>query len=186
MLHGIRAPHILQQLSMREDLSRMPNHQGEQLILRWREVNLSRADEHLPFDEIHAKIADGEDGVRGGAGRPGCVTQRHAQACHQLTHVKRLGEIVISPGVERGDLILLLTARRNHDDRCRRPFANASGEIDAVRIGKAQIQQDDIGISEPTAIVCAVSTLSLAVRRIDKCRVRRPGERLDDALRHQH
>ena len=45
--------------------------------------------------------------------------QRGAQAGEQLVHAERLGDVVVGAGVERGDLVALAVAHREHDDRHR-------------------------------------------------------------------
>ncbi len=67
---------------------------------------------------------------------------------------ERLGQVVVRTGVERLDLVGLLRARGQHDDRDRRPAAEIADEVDAVAIGKSEVEDDEIrlaraGIDEP-------------------------------------
>ena len=58
-----------------------------------------------------------------------------AQAREQLADREGLGEVVVSPGVERLDLVGVVGARGQNDDRHRRPGAYALDDLDAVEVG---------------------------------------------------
>ena len=81
--------------------------------------------------------------VRGAGG----VAQRHAHARQQLAGAEGLGQVVVGAGVERGDLVALLAARRQHDDRHVRPLAQAPDHLQAVDVGQAEIEDDDVGLA---------------------------------------
>ena len=67
--------------------------------------------------------------------------ERGANAREQLLDRKRLSQVVIGAGIERSDLVRVLAARRDHDDRHARPRAHRLHHLDAVHIGQAQIEQ---------------------------------------------
>src|SRR5207302_1139013 len=57
-----------------------------------------------------------------------------------------LGDIVVRAGVERFDLRALLCARREDQDRHRRPGANAPDHLHAVDVGQAEVDDRQIGL----------------------------------------
>ena len=67
--------------------------------------------------------------------------ERRADAREQLLDRKRLGQIVVGAGIERTDLVRILAARRDHDNRHARPRAHRLHHLDAVHIGQAQVEQ---------------------------------------------
>ena len=80
--------------------------------------------------------------VRPGARR---VPQRHPHAREQLAHAERLRHVVVGPGVEGGDLVPLLPARREDqigmvEVHCRM----RRGHGQAVHVGKTEIEDDQI------------------------------------------
>ena len=77
----------------------------------------------------------------------GRVAQRHAHARQQLAHAEGLGHVVVGAGVERGDLVALLAARGEHDDRHLAPLPQPADHLQAVHIGQAQVQNDDVGLA---------------------------------------
>ena len=68
---------------------------------------------------------------------PECRTN----AREQLLDRKRLGQVVVGTGIECANLVRILAARRDHDDRHARPCAHRLHHLDAVHIGQAQIEQ---------------------------------------------
>ncbi len=73
------------------------------------------------------------------------MAERDADAGQQFAHAERLGQVVVGAGVERGDLVFLLPASREHDHRRRQPFAQGSQHVQAVLVRQAQIEDDEIG-----------------------------------------
>src|SRR5262249_34841838 len=72
------------------------------------------------------------------------VAQRHPHACQELPHAERLGHIVVRAGVERLDLGALLGARREDQDRHRRPPPDAPDDLDAVDVGQAEVDDREV------------------------------------------
>ena len=62
----------------------------------------------------------------------------------QLGDAERLGQVVVGAGVERIDLLLLLRARRQHDDRPPRPAAQAADQLGAVAIGQPEVDEEEV------------------------------------------
>ena len=77
---------------------------------------------------------------------------------------KGLAEVVVGAGVERRDLVALLAARREHDDRHRGPLAQPPHHLEAVHVGQAEVEDHDVGLARlaasrsPSAPVAASSS----------------------------
>ena len=74
------------------------------------------------------------------------VAQGHPHARQQLVHAEGLRQVVVGAGVERRDLVVLAAAGRDHDDRHAAPLADPPRQIDAVAVGQAEVQQDQLGV----------------------------------------
>ena len=72
---------------------------------------------------VHLEVAGGEHRLARLADGALGVPERHAEPGEQLADAERLGDVVIGASVERRDLVGLLAARREHDDRHGRPLA---------------------------------------------------------------
>ena len=84
------------------------------------------------------------------AGRAGArreMTFGDAQAREQLADAERLGQVIVGAEIERRDLVGLLVARGQHDDRPREPFAQALDHFEPGDVGQAEIDDDDVGLS---------------------------------------
>src|ERR1044072_4444935 len=81
----------------------------------------------IPFDASRGQIdldwPDREDLTA--VARSNRAPHRDPQTCKQFADAERLGEIVVGAGVERSDLVSLVRARRQNDDRHLGPFAQA-------------------------------------------------------------
>ena len=72
------------------------------------------------------------------------AAQRRADARQQLLGAERLGDVVVRAGVERLDLLRLVDARRQHQDRHATPVAQPTTHLDAVQARQRQVEQDDV------------------------------------------
>ena len=90
--------------------------------------------------------------VKASVGRPASssvgvdAAQRGAHARQQLVHAERLRDVVVGARVERGDLVALGVARRQHDDRHLGPAAQAVDHLDPVDPGQPEVEHDDVGV----------------------------------------
>ena len=127
---------------MGQDLARVLDHRGEQPVLDRRQVDLLPADEDPALARVDLEVADGKDGLARLADGALGVPEGHAKPGEQLADAERLGDVVVGAGVERRDLVGLLAARREHDDRHRRPFAQPPDHLEPVEVGQAEVQDD--------------------------------------------
>jgi hypothetical protein len=83
----------------------------------------------------HHRLLGGGDGP----------AQRGAYPGQQLVHAERLGDVVVGAGVEGVHLGLLGVPGRQHDDRGRRPAAQALDHGHAVHVGQPEIEDHQVG-----------------------------------------
>ena len=131
---------------MREHATGVAREQHEQLVLDRCEVHLAPTPRDLTPREVDAQIAELEHSLVGTCAPALRMSKRDAHARQQLVHAERLGQIVVRAGVERRDLVFLAAARGDHDDGDAAPLAKAARDIDAVAVGKAEVEQDHVGI----------------------------------------
>ncbi|MNL65407.1 hypothetical protein D3C87_1897360 [compost metagenome] len=109
-------------MAMRHHFARMADQHGEQAVFRRRQVHLLAGHEHLARGEIHAPVAACV--VRWLVHRSvRSMPQRDAQPGQQLADAKGLGQVVVGSSVQRGNLVALLIASGEHDNRDLAPVA---------------------------------------------------------------
>ena len=131
---------------MREHPARVLGERQEQPVLGRREVHRFAAHRHHPPGPVDREFAGGEDRLLRAGRAAGRVAQRHAHARQQFRHAERLGEVVVGAGVERVDLVALLSARREHDDRPGVPLPEPARHLDAVGVRESEIEQDEVRV----------------------------------------
>ena len=70
--------------------------------------------------------------------------KRRAGARQQLGHAERLDHIVVGTELEQAHLLLLARPHRQHDDRHRRPRAQALHDVGPVHVRQAEIEDDEV------------------------------------------
>ena len=75
-----------------------------------------------------------------------------AQPGEQLVHAERLGHVVVGAGVEGLDLVGAVGPAGQHQDRHVGPAAQPGDDLDAVHVGQAEVEDDDVGrVARPPA-----------------------------------
>jgi hypothetical protein len=97
--------------------------------------------------------------VAGGEAMP----QRYPQPGVELARAERLGHVVVGAVVQRLDLAVLRAVRRQHDDRRVAPAADAVADLEPVKVGQAEVEDDQVRgaggrLLEPSSPVSAVRT----------------------------
>ena len=70
--------------------------------------------------------------------------QVRAHASQQFARAERLDEIVICACIQRFDLVLFRCSRGEHENRCVRPCTKVFDKVDAIAIGKAEIEHHQV------------------------------------------
>ena len=132
---------------MREHTSGVGHQHAEQAVLNRREMHLDARTAHQPGRAVNFHLAKTEHRVgvfmRCGARTP----QVGAHPGQQLSNAKRLGQIVVSSGIQRGNFVGLVAARRQHDDGHRRPAAHIADDVQSVAVRQAQVQHQQVGFA---------------------------------------
>ena len=68
---------------------------------------------------------------------------------HQLTRVERLGHVVVRAELQPHDLVGILDARRQHDDRRVAFAAQGAGDLQTVDAGQAQVEHHQVRLFAP-------------------------------------
>ena len=101
---------------------------------------------HLLAREVDLEIGAERDPrarrLRGGD-RPG-APQRGGDPRQELLDAEGLGHVVVRPQVERGDLVAVAAAGRDHDHPDRRAFADLAAELEAVDLGEHEVEENDV------------------------------------------
>src|SRR6266566_339216 len=112
----------------------------EQVELLRGELYLGLADMSLPTTRVDVKVSVPDlrrRGRRAGWRRP---TENRLDARDELARIERFGHVVVGSDLEADDLVDVLVARSQHEDRDVPPLANSPADLDAVDVGKHQIE----------------------------------------------
>ena len=77
------------------------------------------------------------------------MAQGDAHPGHQHVHGERLGDVVVGALVERGDHALLVAVGGDHDDRAALRGAQPAAQLDAVDVGQAEVEDDQVRVVQP-------------------------------------
>src|SRR5262245_11347498 len=135
------APHLLEQLALRDELARVPDEDLDDVPLGRSEADLAVGPSNALRGEVDREVRGLDDGLLLGR----CSSaQGGAESREQLVHSERLRHVVVGAGVERRDLVAFPFAHREDDDRDRGPAAEAADHVDAVDSGEAEVEHDQI------------------------------------------
>lgn len=101
---------------MRQHAAAMLRQMHQQAVFDGCQVQCVAGVGDAALDQIHHHVA--KRNLRraiGGAILPAAQLRAHAR--QQLAGAKGLDQVVVGPGVQRGDLVLFAAARRQHDHR---------------------------------------------------------------------
>src|SRR5581483_11072782 len=106
----IGAPHLLEQLTLRDDEARMSRQAFEQSILERREMNFSVWSSRQATRDVDLNVSKLEDMAHVASARD--APQCGANAGEQLRCAERLRHIIIGARIESRDLLVLRRACR--------------------------------------------------------------------------
>jgi hypothetical protein len=136
-------PHAFEELVAREDEAAMIEQLPEK-------VELLRGEPDLLFPDMALAAAGVEDEVTVLERPPlamrtlrAAAAQDRAHASDELTRIERLREVVVGAGVETGDLVEVVVARREHEDRGVAGFADPPAHLHPVEIREHQVENHE-------------------------------------------
>src|SRR3954470_11242418 len=139
------APHTLEQLVARQHEPAMVEQLPQQIEFLRCELNLLFADTHLTATGVDVEVAvlDRLALEIAAVGRRAAQDRLHAR--DELPRVEGLRQIVVGTDLEADDLVDVLVARGQHQDRHVARLANALRHLDAVDVRKHEVEHDQSG-----------------------------------------
>jgi hypothetical protein len=118
---------------------------GEDAELLRREVHLLGVVVDLVMDEIDDERTEGERGGLALERLGAAIAQNGSNACFEFSHAEGLRDVVVRSAIEGVDLAAFVAGGREDNDRHVAPLTNALSHNQAVHIGQANIEHDQIG-----------------------------------------
>src|SRR5690242_70354 len=112
-----RAPHLLQQHAVGQQLSLVQGKDSKEIELVRRQMHRVSPDSDGAVRDVDHELADSDHRLARRRRPP----EDGSQAREQLVDAYGLRHVIVCAGVERSHLLLLLTDGREHDDRSRAP-----------------------------------------------------------------
>src|ERR1700730_10507727 len=138
-------PDVLQDHPAGADLSRVPSEVGKEVEFFGREVEGTAVEGGLAVDEVEMQGPGVEVGRAIFVTVPDpVVAERDLHPGVELAHAEWLGHVVIGAVLKRVDLAVFGTVCGQHDDRNVAPGSDALADVQAVQVGQAQVEHDDI------------------------------------------
>src|SRR4051794_8304038 len=139
------APDALEELVAGEHEAAMVEQLPEEVELLRRELHLVVADAHLAPPGVDVQVAVLDDGALPLAPIGRRAAQDRPDARHELARVERLREVVVRADLEADDLVDVLVACGQHEDRHVGALANPLADLDAVDVREHQVEDDQRG-----------------------------------------
>jgi hypothetical protein len=138
------APHVGEQLAVRDDAAAVPQQARQELELGGREVHRRAVALDPPGVEIDAQAVALERRSAGCSAEPRWRSATRMRASSSA-EAEGLDQIVVGAGIEQGDLAGGLRARRSHHDRQAAVLADRPHQLGAVAVGQAEVEHDQPG-----------------------------------------
>ncbi len=136
------APDLLQQLTVSDDLAAVADEGLENVVLRRRQRELPSRKKDAAAGQVDFEGTDAEDGLFL-AGKDLSEDGPHPR--QQFADAEGFGDVVVGSGVEGGDLLSLPVPDGENDEGDLGPAPDLFDELPAVAVGKAQIEDDQVG-----------------------------------------
>ena len=136
-------PHALEQLVAGQHEAAVVEQLPEQVELLGRETDLFVNNVNLALARVDREVAMTEllrlalPALRRGA------AQDALDSRDELARVERLRHVVVGADLEPDDLVDVLIARGEHQDRNVGALADPAAELDAVSVGKIEVEDDE-------------------------------------------
>ena len=114
----------------------------QQVELLRRKLDLLVADVHLTPACVDVQVAVLDRLVLALAALGRGATEDRADARNELARIERLRQVVVGADLESDDLVDVLVARGQHQDRHVGVLADALADLDPVDVGKHQVEHD--------------------------------------------
>ena len=117
----------------------------EQVELLRGETNLLVADVDLPLPRVDDEVSVPKLLRLRATALRRCAAEHALDPCDELARIERLRHVVVGANLEPDDLVDVLVAGREHEDRHVRVLADASAELDPVAVRQVEVENDQGG-----------------------------------------
>ena len=138
------APHLVEELPMRERAPVVRHELVQQIPLGGREMHGGAGATHVSPREIDLEIVDANGHVAARHRPHARAPQLRPDARAQLRHTEGLRHVVVRARIEQPRLLFLGMPRGQHEDRRSRPFAHRAAKIDAIHVRQAEVEHDQL------------------------------------------
>ena len=135
----------VEQLRPREDAPRLPHQRRQQGELGRRHLDRPSRHGHAHPRHVEHDVAGAHDVAALGSAVDAPEDRAHPR--HQLARAERLGQVVVGAELEADQLVALLDARGEHDDRHAGVLAQRPRHVEAVHLRQAQVEHDEIRLA---------------------------------------
>src|SRR5215813_12419891 len=141
------AGHLGEQLRQAEESAWPADENLEDLPLRRGETDLTLRPGNGPPGDVDDSTSDPDPRCGACLTCLACPPQGGTQACEQFRSVERLGNVVVSTGVQCGNLVRTCRASSQHDEWIGRSLAQALDDVNAVLIRQRQVHDDGVRLA---------------------------------------
>ena len=133
-----------EELPMCQCSTRVGREDPQQIPFDWRQVE----ERPVPGDRSPGQVDDQTIRVDGGVRSTGLshrrAPQRGADARLQLGRAERLGDVVVSAGIEESHLFVVIVTGGQHHDGRGGPATDITAHVDSGLIGKSEIKDNEV------------------------------------------
>src|SRR5215218_2116147 len=137
-------PDALEQLVARQHEALVVEQLPEQIELLGSELDLLLADPDLPAAGVDDEVTVGKHVRLAVAPLGGRSAKDRLHARDELPRVERLRHVVVGANLEADDLVDVLVARSQHEDRHVPALPHPAAELDPVDVGKHEVEDDEL------------------------------------------
>ena len=142
VLDPLGPPHLLEDHPLRHHEAGVACEEGEDVELGRRQGDLLARPADAAAGDVDLEVAGRDDRRRRRERRR--PPQQRADAGEQLAGGERLGEVVVGALVQRRDLVGLVGAHRQDQDRRGHPRAQLAADLDAGAVGEHEVEHHEV------------------------------------------
>ena len=152
------APHHVHQIFPAVDPPRVLHQQLDEVVLLGRQLHRFPVPDRHPLFRVQRQLPYGDPAAAPALGSPGGPPQHGPDAGFQLQKVEGLGDVVVRAALKADDLVRILAAGREHDNRHVGELPDAHTRLQTIDFRHHQVQYHQVELSLPRQLHsrCAV------------------------------